>query len=162
VTRFRYPSLVEVRRPRFKRSGLLAHLDVAKLTRATRAELEVGHFEGGCCRKIVLAVVRRGIVTALRLEGCAECKPVRLTPELKAVLKIAGRRIGRGRDRPFRPMPVSQFIGRAADLIIEGGCSEFCIITILGYSLCVICCKWNGARFCVPIIKRTLTGALIQ
>jgi hypothetical protein len=87
---------------------------------------------------------------------------MRLTPELKAMLKIAERRIGRSRDRPFRPIPVSQFIGSAAAQIIEGGCSEFCIITIWGYSLCVVCCKVNGARFCVPIIRRELTEALMQ
>jgi len=160
VTRFRYSSLVEVRRPRFKQSRLLAYVDVGKLSRAARAEFEVGHFEAGCCRTTVLAVVRRGTVTALRLEGCAERKPVRITPELKAVLKNAERRIRRGGDRPFRPMPVSQFIGSAAGLIIEGGCSEFCIITVWGYTLCVICCRVNGARFCVPIVRRGLAEAL--
>ena len=162
VTRFRYSGVLEVRRPSFKQSRLLAYVDVAKLARVARAEFEVGHFEVGCGRTTVLAVVRRGMVTALRLEGCAECKPLRITPELKALLNRAERRMGRGRDRPFRPMPVSQFISKAAALIIEGGCSEFCIITIFGYSLCVICCKVNGARFCVPIIRRELTGAIMQ
>jgi hypothetical protein len=163
VNRFRHPSLVEVRRPKFKRSRVLAYLDVAKLTRAVRAEFEVGHFETGCCRMTVLAVVRKGIVTALRLKGCTDCKPVRLTPELQAALKIARRRIRRGRDRrPFRPVPVSQLVGSALGMIIDGGCEEYCFITILGYRLCVLCCKWNSQRWCGPIIERTLAGAFIR
>jgi hypothetical protein len=160
VARFRYPSLVEVRRVAFKRSPFLSYLDIAKLTRATSVELEVGHFETGCCRTAVLAVVRRGIVKALRLERCTESKPVRLTPELQKMLKTAQRRIG-GRDRPFRPMPVSQLISRALGEIIDEGCDEFCFITILGYEICVLCCKWGGQRWCGPIIKRTSAGGLI-
>lgn len=154
LTTFRYPALVEVRRPKFQRSASLAYLDVAKSARAARAEFEVGHFEAGCCRKTVLAVVRRGMVTALRVEGCAQCKPVRLTPELRAVLKIARRRIGRRRDGPFRPMPVAQFIG-VAESIIVGQCHEICFITIWGYELCVFCCDSPGRPWCSIVIRST-------
>jgi hypothetical protein len=72
LTTFRYPVRVEVRQPKFERSAALAYLDVAKLTRAVRAEFALGHIEAGRCRKAVLAVVRRGMVTALRVEDCAE------------------------------------------------------------------------------------------
>ncbi len=157
VTAFRYPVRVEVRRPKFERSVSLTHIDVAKLGRAARAEFEVGHFELGCCRKPVLAVVRRGLVTALRVETCALCKPVRLTPELQTMLNAAGRRIGRHRDGPFRPMPVAQFIGksRVAETIIEEGCHEFCI-TVWGHEVCVVCCKFVGAWWCAPVVRTVL------
>ena len=159
MTSFRYPSRVEVRKPAFRRSPILRYLDMLKLTRATRAEVEVGHFETGCCRTTVLAVVRKGIVKALRLEGCAECKPVRFTPELQKMLTIAQRRFG-GRGRPFRPMPVAQLMSTALGEIIDGGCEEFCFITILGYEVCVLCCTWAGQRWCGPIIKPTSAGGL--
>ncbi len=144
VTAFRYPIRVEVRRPKFERSASLAYIDVVRLGRAARAEFEVGHIETGCCRKTVLAVVRRGVVTALRVEACAHCKPVRLTPELQTLLNVARRRIGRRRVGPFRPMPVVQFTSRAIETIIIGTCHEFCFITVWGYSLCMVCCDLFG------------------
>jgi hypothetical protein len=148
VTTFRYPVRVDVRRPKFERSASLAYIDVAKLARAARAEFEVGHFEAGCCRKAVLAVVRRGRVTALRVEACAQCKSVRMTPELQAMLNAAHRQSGH-RERPFRPMPVGQFISGVAELIIEvpGTCSEFCL-TVGGYGVCFVCCGSGSYRFC--------------
>ena len=144
VTSFRYPIRVEVRRPKFQRSASLAHIDVAKLARAARAEFEVGHIEAGRCRKTILAVVRGGMVTTLRVEACPQCKPVRVTPELQAMLIVARRRVGRRRGGPFRPMPVAQFISRAIETIVEGTCHEICFITIWGYSLCLVCCNFIG------------------
>jgi hypothetical protein len=162
LTTFRYPIRVEVRRPKFERSVSLAHIDVAKLSRAARAEFEVGHLEAGCCRKAVLAVVRRGMVTALRVEACAQCKPVRITPELQALLKVAQRRIGRRRDGPFRPMSVVQFMSKAIESIIVGTCSEFCL-TIGGYGFCVVCCGVGSSRFCfIRIVVPKAQGGLLQ
>ncbi len=162
VATFRYPIRVDVRRPKFERSASLAYIDVAKLARAARAEFEVGHFEAGCCRKAVLAVVRRGTVTALRVEACAECKPVRLTPELQAMLKVAQRKMRRRRDRPFRPMPVAQFMSRVAETIVEGLCSEVCVI-IEGYGVCFVCCPSGGSRVCfIRIVVPRAQGELLQ
>ena len=162
VTTFRYPFRVEVRRPKFERSASLAYIDAAKLARAARAEFEVGHIEAGCCRKAVLAVVRRGMVTVLRVEACAQCKPVRITPELQALLKVAQRRIGRRRDGPFRPMSVAQFMSRTAETIIVGTCSEFCL-TIGGYGVCVVCCGSGSSRFCfIRIVVPESEGGLLQ
>jgi hypothetical protein len=162
VTTFRYPIRVEIRQPKFERSASLAYIDIAKLARAARAEFEVGHFEAGCCRKAVLAVVRRGMVTALRVEACAQCKPIRVTPELQAMLKVAQRRISRRRDGPFRPVSVAQFMHGAAELIIEGTCSEVCL-TVGGYGFCVVCCGSGRSRFCfIRIVVPTSEGGLLQ
>lgn len=159
VTTLRYPVRVEVRRPKFERSASLAYVDPAKLTRATRAELEVGHFETDGCRQAVLAVVRKGMVTGLRVEGCTGHKPIRLTPELQRMLSSAQRRIRRRRNRPFRPMPLAEFLGKrsVAELVIEEGCQEFCIITIFGHDICLICCKTvGGPWYCGPIVHAAL------
>lgn len=150
---FRYPARVEVRRPRFYRSASLAYIDAARLARAARAEFEVGRFETECCRTLVVAVVRRGMVTGLRVAACAECKPVRPTPELQALLKAARRRIGVP-DRPFRPMPLAQFMNGVAETIVQGPCQETCI-TIGGYGVCFYCCgigreRWCSIRIVVP------------
>ena len=162
VTTFRYPLRVEVRRPKFKRAASLAYLDVVKLARAPRAEFEVGHIEAGCCQKPVLAVVSRGMVTALRIGPCAQCKPVRLTPELRAVLKVARQRMGRRRNVPFRPTSVAQLMSRTVDLIIEGTCSEFCW-TVGGYGVCVVCCGFGSSRFCfIRIVVPVSEGGLLQ
>ena len=158
---FRYPVRVEVRRPKFERSAALAYIDLAKLARAARAEFEVGHFETRCCRRTVLAVVRRGVVTALRVPACAECKAVRLTTERQALLRLARRRIG-ARERRFRPMPVAQFIRRAAELPRLGECHEVCFITIFGYDICWFCCDVGGRPDCSIVIQPSLVGGLIQ
>jgi hypothetical protein len=160
VTTFRYPTRVDVRRPKFERSASLAYVDVAKLARTARAEFEVGHFEAGCCRKAVLAVVRRGMVTTLHAEACTECKSIRITPGLQALLKVARRRIGRRRHGPFRPMSVVQFVG-TAETIVEGTCSEICF-TVGGYGVCFVCCDW-GPRVCfIRIVVPTSEGGLLQ
>jgi hypothetical protein len=143
---FQYPARVEVRRPRFHRSAALAYVDAGKLSRAARAEFEVGYLESECCRTPIMAVVRSGMVTALRVEACAECKPVRLTPELEAMLKSARRRIGVS-DRPFRPLTVAQFMRGVAETIIVGPCQETCI-TIGGYGVCFFCCGIGSERWC--------------
>lgn len=159
VTTLRYPARVEVRRPKFERSTSLAHLDVAKLSRTARAEFEVGHFNADGCRQPVLAVIRKGMVTDLRVEGCTQRKPIRLTAEFQRMLNNAQRRIGRHREKPFRPVPVAEFLGKArvAAAIIEEGCHEFCIITILGYEICVFCCKVvGGPWYCGPIVHTVL------
>jgi hypothetical protein len=155
VTTFRYPVRVEVRRPEFERSASLAYIDVAKLARAARAEVEVGHFEVGGCRKAVLAVIRRGIVTALRVEGCAQCKPVRLTPEIQAVLKVARRRIGRRRNGSFRPMSVARFVSQTAELVAD--CYWICI-----GRLCVYCCEIGPRWDCWIYISPGLEAGLLQ
>jgi hypothetical protein len=157
VATLQYPIRVEVRRPKLERSASLAYFDAAKLTRAARAEFEVGYFESGCCRQAVLAVVRRGMVTALRVEACTQHKPIRLTPELQTMLSNARRQIGRHRDRPFRPMSVAQFMGKGgvAETIIEEGCYEFCI-TVWGYEVCVVCCKSVGPWWCAPVVRTVL------
>lgn len=159
VTTLRYPVRVEVRRPRFERSTSLAYVDAARVTRAARAEFEVGHFETHGCRQPVLAVVRRGMVTGLRVEGCTPHTPSRLTPELQRMLNAAQRRTGRRRGKPFRPVPVAEFLGKSAiaQTVIEEGCQEICIITIFGYDICVICCKVAGGPwYCGPIVRPAL------
>lgn len=159
MTAFRYPIRVEVRRPKFERAASLAYIDVAKLARAARAEFELGHLEAGCCRKAVLGVVRRGMVTALRVEACAQCKPVRLTPELQAMLKVAQRRIGRRGDKPWRPMSVVQFMSGTAEIVVT--CREICI-TVWGYRLCLFCCRFAGRWDCFIYIRPGLEGGLLQ
>ena len=158
VTTLRYSVRVEVRRPKFERLASLAYVDAAKLTRAARAEFEVGHFTTDGCRQAVLAVVRRGMVTGLRVEACAGRKSIRLTPDLRKMLIRAQRRIRR-RAKPLRPLTVAEFLGksRVAEMIIEEGCREFCIITIFGYDICVICCKTAGGPwYCGPIVHAAL------
>ena len=158
VTTFRYPIRVEVRRPKFERAASLAYIDIAKLARTARAEFELGHLEAGCCRKAVLGVLRRGMVTALRVEACAQCKPVRLTPELQAMLKVAQRRIGRRGDKPWRPMSVVQFM-RVVYLWVD--CRVFCV-TIWGHRVCVVCCKVGGRWSCTISSVPEAGGMLLQ
>jgi hypothetical protein len=54
---------------------------------------------------------------------------------------------------------VVEFVGksRVAETIIEEGCREFCIITIFGRDICIICCKIvGGPWYCGPIVHPAL------
>jgi hypothetical protein len=109
IVPFKYEMTVEVRRLRLERSALLAYLDVEKLSRATKAEFEVGHVVAGRKRFSVRATVRKGIVTGLRSEGCcANCKTAKMSPQLRELLATARRRLDPTGGRPFRPIPVRQ------------------------------------------------------
>ena len=82
LTTFRHPVRVEVRRPVFQPMASVGQLDVAKLERAARAEIELGYFRTGECRQFVRATVRKGMVTELVLEPCSDRKLEGAPPEL--------------------------------------------------------------------------------
>ena len=126
---------VEVTEARFREFESLRHLDVARLSRAASARIEVGYFETGCCSRAVHAVVKKGKVTKLELEPC-EGK-VRMTSDLKKVVEAAAKKLAAGRGgRTPLPVPVSEFL--AAPLIITVDVM-FCFqICCFGY--CITCC----------------------
>jgi hypothetical protein len=125
---------------------------------AGRAEIEVGYVDTRRRRQIVRATVRKGMVTKLVLEPCADQERIKITPDIARVLKEARRQImGRGRRSPRFPMPLEQFmsdVGTALDETII--CVHICI-----WHYCIDCCfYWYGSGefeygFCFTWINRS-------
>lgn len=130
---FTQPMKVEVRPIRMTRAPSLAYLDVNRLNRAAKAEFEVGHIVTGKKRRTVRATVRNGMVVGLRIEGCAGCKSVTMSPPLRELVAAARRRVD-PKASPLRPIRVREFL---ADPEIETShCFLFCFIWF-----CVLCCR---------------------
>ena len=135
---FAHPVRVEVRRPAFELLASVPYLDVGRLTRAARAEFEVGQFGDGDCRALVRAVVRRGMVTELVAEPCPSHEPERASPELVRLLNTAARRAATGAARPPKlPVPVADFVSAAQGITVS---TIICIqVCVLGF--CFVCCQ---------------------
>jgi hypothetical protein len=146
---FEHSLKVTVRRPSLERASSLKYLDAGRLARAVKAEFEFGHLTAGCCRRSVYALVRKGMVVGFRMEGCTECKSVRLSTEIRSLIRAAQRRLGDPPDREWRPVPVVEFLQNTATIVIEGTCYLFCI-----WGICIFCCSFGRGwgRHCSIIV----------
>jgi len=138
-----YPVRIERVRPTFTRLASVAQLDRAKLARAARLSIEIGHLSTGQCRQVVRATVRRGMVTDYVVEPCktpmARRAPREVVQLVRKAQRAAVRRAGR---RPPRPVPVNRFLAQASRIVIETiTCFRICI-----FGICIYCCTrpWNG------------------
>jgi len=138
------PLKATIKRVPFQVSPSVAYLDADKLSKAAKAEINVGFFQYGGSRRNATAIIKKGMVERVQIEGCAECKPA--TPHLVRILKKA---LGySGQPRKPRPVPVVEFLrdpivilgtGPSAGCyaIIREGSAEFCcFITQYPYLTC--------------------------
>ena len=147
---FTVPMRVEIRQPEFEPLATLAALDVERLSRGNH-KIEIGFIKGGCCRHLVRAVIKRGMVTGCEIEPCEESEGMSVPPELVKLLAQARKRVQGG--RTWQPIPVGQFItssARMRDLIIiiGGGCIYVCI-----WDFCFMCCWYPRPHCFKPIIS---------
>jgi hypothetical protein len=114
-------------------------LDFKRLGKGNH-KIEVGYYKGGCCPKVVRAVVRDGMVTGLDVEPCEGTK--KPSPEMKAIFKEAERRL-RSRGK-WQPVPIKEFSSNAARFIMTGGgCIMVCV-----WGHCLLCCYRDGEIHC--------------
>jgi hypothetical protein len=121
---------VEIRQPESEPLASLAALDVERLSRGNH-KIEIGFIKGGCCRNLVRAVVKNGMVTGFEVEPC------------KDLSKTAGE--GPQEDSGGREVATHSRCGlvrssaRRLELIIVvgGGCIFICV-----WGYCVMCCWW--------------------
>ena len=142
VASFKHAVTVEIILPVVRPLAAAAALDVQKLSKGSH-RVEIGVMEGGCCPKLVRAVIRKGMVTRLEAEPCAHSErvpPKSITKEMSAVLAEVRRRIDQD---PWQPVPVSELVsiaqqGRYPTRIGWGaGCIYICI-----WHYCLFCCIW--------------------
>jgi hypothetical protein len=144
---FKIPMNVEVRAPKFEPLESLSALDFDRLKKGNH-RVEIGFVDGGCCRKLVRAVVKNGLVTGCEIEPCKD-KGKAISPEMKSVLQQAQKKIGGG--KKWKPVPIQTLAKSTALMssliIIGGGCIFICV-----FGHCVMCCWWPIPHCFIPDI----------
>ena len=147
-TEFTVPVKVQVRHPEFVPLATLASLDVDRLSRGSH-KIEIGFMEGGCCRNLVRAVIRGGMVVGIEVEPCEETRGGKASPEVMKLFEQARRRLKVG--GKWKPFPVSYLASRQRQrdlvIIIGGGCIFICI-----FDFCFMCCWYPRPHCFRPVI----------
>src|SRR5689334_7578616 len=87
----------------------LRNVDVHKLARARRAEIELGYIKTSCCHHVARAIIRNGTVTEVRIDPGSSKKSPPLPPDVERVLEVTRKKLAAKRQQPGRfPMPVKK------------------------------------------------------
>jgi hypothetical protein len=140
-TTFEYPVKIEVRPAEIELLASVPYLDLDKLARAARAEIELGYYKtDSSCGHFVRAIVEEGMVTELLVEPCSAEETEPASPELVRLFNIAREHVSSPEGEPFRPpVPVADFMANAAAAEYRGTwlvCIEICV-----GSFCFTCCS---------------------
>jgi hypothetical protein len=143
---FEYPAQIEVRQPEFELLGSVPYLDLARLARATRAEIELGYYKIESCRHFVRAIVEEGMVTDLVVEPCSDDELQPASAELVRLFNVARQHVTPPESEPFQPpVPVADFMPNAAAMGLRWMvCIEICM-----FGTCFHCC--SGPHMAEPI-----------
>ena len=126
---------IEVTPLPFRPLDSVSHLDLESLARARNARIELGSYDGGCCRRMLHAVVRQGKVTKFELDPCTEVQ--RVTPEMARVLADIHRAVAsRGEPGPKFPFPVHELPEAVARIKY----SVWVCVKICCFGYCLTCC----------------------
>jgi len=141
---FDYPMRIEVRKAKFRPLASVAALDLSRL-RKGRHKIEIGFAEGGCCDRLVTAVIKNGMVAGIEFEGCGNSEK-RADPGTLALVAAARQAIGVPTPSPWQPVSVAEFFRSAPGM---GGivisCGDWCIqicIRLEHEMYCLLCCLW--------------------
>jgi hypothetical protein len=128
----RHPVKVTVEPLKIERAKSLAYLDVAKLGKAAKAQFDLGEVKVDGCRSAVRAIVRKGMVVGIAIDGCVGCGTDDVADDVLALLKSVQRKLGTGKG-PDRPVPVEVFLRQVVPE--RSRCHMFCFL-----GRCYICC----------------------
>jgi hypothetical protein len=144
---FTTPLKVEIRQPEFEPLTSLAVLDLARIAKGNH-KIEIGFVKGGCCRSLVRAVCKNGMVTGCEVEPCRDTgRPV--PREVLTLFDQARKKVGAR--RTWQPIPIGDLItsrARMQDLIWTGG---GCIL-ICWWGRCIMCCWYPRPHCFIPDI----------
>jgi len=148
LAKIRVPATVHVHAPVFEPLLSLSALDTERLSRGNH-KVEIGFVTGGCCRNLVRAVIKAGLVTGCEIEPCKDTGGQPIPPELRSLLAKVRKATTSGRQ--WKPVPIADLVrsqARMLDLIIVGGgCIFICI-----FNFCLMCCWWPRPHCFVPDI----------
>lgn len=149
---FTVPMKVEIREPEFEPLTSLAALDLARLSKGNH-KIEIGFVRGGCCRNLVRAVIKNGMVMGCEVEPCKDSGK----PAPRNMLDLLARaRKEIKADRKWQPIPVGDLVKSSEKMmnliIIGGGCILICF-----WGWCIMCCWYPRPHCFIPDIT---TGPL--
>jgi hypothetical protein len=133
-----YPTKIEIRDPEFEQLDSLRHLDVKALERSAGAELEIGYVNTCCDRQLVRAIVRKGMVTGIRVDEPPKKRRSPISADFAKMMKEA-RKTALAKRRPGSsfPIPVTQFLRNISALEIQ---TLVCIRICIFGNFCLTCC----------------------
>jgi hypothetical protein len=141
----RRPIKAKIYRGKFRPFASIKYLDQAALRRAPKASVEIGTLHAPGVSVTLVALVRKGMVTAVKPLPCVGCTRRRPSmPKLKGLLTEAGQRIeALGKPKARLPIPFAKLgdtwggtFGPIVIVIDEG---IPCIWIYVGDTMCVIC-----------------------
>ena len=144
----KFRATVTIQPAKFEVSPSVRYLDIAKLSKAASAEIEIGHYQVDRVRRAVYAVISDGVVREVKVEGCSDCQPP--SPELARALKTAERQFGPR--RKWTPVPAAKFFAEDIIVVQGEGPSRNCFAVIWDNGVVTICCGSGDGRYqCVSI-----------
>lgn len=139
------PATVTVRPGEFHYLKTLESLDQTKLCKGKHT-IEVGYLQAPCCKKLVKAVVREGMITKFEVEPCKG--GVLPSAELRKLMTVALKKYRTG-VAPPRPIPIARFI--AQEIEVGGLFPCIWIIVLPEHGFVFGCClvvPWLPAFYC--------------
>jgi hypothetical protein len=157
LTTLEYPVKVEIRAADFEPYSSLQYIDVSKLSKGNH-KLEVGLVKGGCCGLKAFAIIKAGMVVAVKFDPCLESKKP-LSKNHQAMVDAAYKKIV---VRPkWVPVSVEALFGKPVvsarlGIWINASCLQICWgdFTPESPRVCITCCSIQ--RDIVCDISRTV------
>jgi hypothetical protein len=135
IATFETATKVEVFVPEFIPFSSLKALNPDALAKG-KHRIEIGTIQGGCCRKLVYAVIQKGMVTAIEASPCAESEKMP-SKETVALFKKARSKV---KDwGVWHPMPVTELAAQAISRPDRFGTGAGCVYICHG-NYCLFCC----------------------
>jgi hypothetical protein len=153
-----FKAKVTVMAPEFEYLTTLEFLDVSKLSKG-KHKIDVGYLKGSCGKRLVKAVIDKGMITSFEIDPCKGSEPP--APALATLFKIAQGKLKAGNGSNKLPVPVADFMARK----IEIGWADWCIWIIIenaGFSLKSNAPAAKGTVYfcCISISSGLNCGAL--
>ncbi len=143
IASFEHTFKIEVYVPVFEPMASLGVIDTKTLAKGSH-RIEIGHMSGGCCRKLVYAILEKGTVTRIEAEECKE-DGTEVSKEAKEifeyVLKLPELQ------GSWEPMPVKKFFAMAKNGSYppRAGTGAGCFYICAG-EYCLFCCAPSPTR----------------
>jgi len=137
ILTFEHPLKIEVYVPEFEPLSAIDFLDAGKLSNGDH-RVEIGFFKGGCCKKLVHAVIKNGMVVGIEAERCEDSEE-EVSEEILTLFSHVAKKLEHSEH--WKPVPVEEFLIMAKDGSYPpragtgAGCFYICL-----WHYCLFCC----------------------
>lgn len=136
ILTFEHPFKVEVYEPDFEPLSSIQSFDEKKLSTGDHS-IEIGYMTGGCCKKLVYAIIKEGMVVGIKAEECKDSKEV-VPEEISILFSIAAKKL---KFSDYQPVPVEKFLATIKDGNSRLGIQPAQCYWICVWKWCIFCCE---------------------